>query len=83
MQNSEYIAPVNYGNGIEAYAFRKAGQVLHVVWAKQNQTLAVIIPQSRFFQAVDRRGVTIQPFVRDEDYLLPVSFDPIYITLRP
>ncbi|MFL5807651.1 MAG: hypothetical protein ACJ8CR_38730 [Roseiflexaceae bacterium] len=83
LQNSEYLWPVNYGNGVEAYAFRKAGQILHVVWAKQNQTLAVIIPQSKFLHAVDRRGRTIQPFVRDKDYLLPVSFDPIYITRWP
>jgi hypothetical protein len=83
LQNSEYLRTVNYGNGIEAYAFGKGRQVLHVVWAKQNQTLAIIIPQSKYIQAVDRQGKIIQPFVRGQDYLLPVSFDPIYITRLP
>jgi hypothetical protein len=80
---SRYIGQVDYGDDVEAYAFRKGGQVLQIVWAKQNKTPTIAIPQSKFLQALDRQGRTIAPLVSGENYLLLASFDPIYILLRP
>ena len=83
LQNTNYIGPVNYGEGIEAYSFNKGPEVVHLIWTKENQTLTITVPQSKFVRAYDRDGNPITPTVVGADYSLQVGFKPIYLIRLP
>lgn len=79
LQNSRYVGTVDYGNDIEAYAFCRGLEGIHVVWVKEDQTLTITVPQSEFVAARDRDGNPIVPTLTGSDYQLQVGFEPIYI----
>lgn len=81
LKTAEYIGPVNYGKGVEAYAFGRFDRRVQVVWAIDDQTLAINIPQAQFVSAIDRSGNPITPIANGSDYLLLARFEPMYITL--
>lgn len=82
--DASFARPVDYGLGVESYEFIKIGQRMQVVWANQNQTLAILIPRSQFLGAADRNGNPVQPIVyNSQTYLLLARFDPMYLTLTP
>ncbi|MBK9711160.1 MAG: hypothetical protein IPO81_07450 [Kouleothrix sp.] len=73
--------PIDYGNGVEAYAYNKGDRQIQAVWAKQDQTLAISIPQASFVAAVDRYGNPVSAIPNGTDYVVLVRFDPIYVTV--
>lgn len=83
LQTAEYTGTVDYGQGVEAYAFARYDRRVHVVWAIDDQTLAISVPQSRFIDAVDRDGNALTPIAFGDNYLFLARFEPIYITLKP
>ena len=83
LQDSSYVEPARYAVGVEGYVFRKGSLQVEVVWAEQDQTLPITIPQSRFVGAFNRYGNPIAPIDRGTDYQLLIQFEPIYIVERP
>jgi len=85
---ARYQSTADYGPGVEAYAFRVNSQRIHVLWAKEDQTLDVFIPASKFIEAADRYGNILfdqsnPPPQNGSDYVIPVGFEPILITNNP
>lgn len=84
LRNAHYIAPVNYGSGIEAYEFRKSTPIyVHVVWTRDDVSLQLTVPQSRFVQAYNWDGTLANRASVGASVQLQVGFDPIYIVLLP
>lgn len=83
LETAEYIGPVNYGNGVEAYAFGRYDRRVHVVWAIEDYKLAISVPQAKFISAVDRNGKAVTPSASGTNYLFIAAFDPLYISLKP
>jgi hypothetical protein len=82
--NTDYLAPVDYGVGIEAYAFRRGAQDIHVVWTKLAVSgLTILVPAGKFVEARLRDGMQIAPVLVNGNYQIPVGFSPIYVTRRP
>ena len=79
MMGTRYLAPRNYGSGVEAYRFRRAATNIDVLWAKEDQTLTVTFPKSKFIEARDRDGAVLTPVKVAGKYQLPVDFSPIYL----
>jgi hypothetical protein len=85
---ARYQNTVNYGPGIEAYAFRINSQRVHVLWAIEDQFLDVIVPSGAFFEVTDRFGNVLYnqsnpPPQSGSDYLIQVGFEPVLITYNP
>jgi hypothetical protein len=78
-----YLGTVNYGAGVEAYAFYGGAKNLHVAWLNQNLTQTIRVPQSRFVAAYDRFGNPITASLNGSNYELTVSYHPIYIEVKP
>jgi hypothetical protein len=88
LRYARYLSTVDYGPGVEAYAFRVNLDRVHVLWAKEDQTLEVTIPSSKFIEATDRYGNILYdqanpPPQNGSDYVIPVGFEPILITNHP
>lgn len=83
LQNTRYLGRTSYITGTEGYAFRRGPEVVDVVWAVENQTLIVQIPQGKFVSALNRDGVSITPSLVGTDYHIPVGFAPVYIVRNP
>jgi hypothetical protein len=83
--NSDYLAPVDdYGTGIEAYAFRREAQDVHVVWTKLDVPgLSILVPAGNFVEARSRDGAVIPPVLVGGNYQVPVGFSPIYVIRKP
>jgi hypothetical protein len=82
LADATYLAPVNYGAGVEAYAFSKGAEQLHIIWTN-DAPIPITIPQSRFISATDRDGAPILPVFAGADAQLTASFAPIYVVCRP
>lgn len=88
LRYARYQNAVNYGPGIEAYAFRVNSHRVHVLWAAEDQFLDIIVPASTFIEATDRDGNILYdqsnpPPQSGSDYLIQVGFEPIVITYNP
>jgi hypothetical protein len=83
LQGARYMNPVNYASEVEAYEFQRSLQRVHVVWTKNNISLAVQVPQSKFVAAYTKLGVQINPPLNGSNYDVPVGFSPIYIIRNP
>lgn len=84
LQNTRYLGGVPYTTeGIEGYTFRRAPEVVDVVWAVENQVLTVEVPQSKFIRALGRDGAPITPTLIGTNYRIPVGFEPVYIVRQP
>jgi len=82
--NTDYLAPVYYGAGIEAYSFRRGTQEVHVVWTGQDVSgLTILIPANNFIDAYSRDGTLITPVLVGGDFQVPIGFSPIYVIRRP
>lgn len=80
LDKTSYIAPVDsYGSNIEAYAFSRSSQKVHVLWTGTTDSSAVVAVPSGFIEAYTRDGTPLSP----SNGLLPVEFSPIYIILSP
>ncbi|MFZ5917906.1 MAG: hypothetical protein ACOYZ7_13275 [Chloroflexota bacterium] len=83
LHGTHFVEAVDYGAGIEAYAFRRsAGEYVHVVWAESDTLLTITLPQSSYIVARNRDGATITPTTSGSDYRLDVQFEPIYVWLN-
>jgi hypothetical protein len=83
-----YLGPVDYGTGIEAYAFQNNGyKELHILWAKDNLPLMLTIPVEQYVNARTRVGdrmELIDPGIPvNGNYELTVGFTPIFLTIAP
>ncbi len=74
-----YAGTADYGAGIEAYAFRSGPVHMHVLWAKEDQSIPIRIPGAQYSEAVDIYGNTLTPTSVGGDMQLTVTFDPIYV----
>lgn len=85
LQHAHYVGPVDYAPGIEAYAFRRNSEFVHVVWAKEDTSITFYVPADKFIQAIDRDGnmISVSPPPVGADYELQAGFDPIYVIRRP
>jgi hypothetical protein len=83
LDRTRFEGAVDYGAGIEAYAFRKNSEVVHVVWAQEDQFLQITVPQSKFIVARDRDGLQMTPTTAGSDYQLSVRFEPMYLWRAP
>jgi hypothetical protein len=82
--NADYLAPVFYGAGIEAYSFRRGTQEVHVVWTGQDVSgLTILIPANNYVEAHMRDGTLIPPVLVGGNFQVPVGFSPIYVIWRP
>lgn len=79
LQDTEPLGPVDYGTGIEAYAFGRGGEAVHIVYARENTTFSVSIPVNEFIAAYTRDGAPILVSPSGPYVLLTVQFEPIYI----
>jgi len=81
LAKATYVGPADYGNEIEGYVFRKNGRTIQVVWAREDKTLALSVPRSRFVSALSRDGGALTPELAGSNYMLAVGFEPVYIIL--
>ncbi|MBN2147593.1 MAG: hypothetical protein JW726_09400 [Anaerolineales bacterium] len=79
LDHTSYLGLANYGVGIEAYNFARGGEKVQVVWAVDDTTFMITVPQAEFIAAYTRDGATITPTASGTDYQLTVQFEPIYI----
>jgi hypothetical protein len=83
LDKARFVGAVSYGEGVEAYAFRNAGEEVHVIWAIEDQTFTISVPLNRFIEAHSRTGSVIQPVYVNPEAHLTVGFSPIYVKLSP
>lgn len=83
LQYTRYVEAVDYGDGIEAYAFHKGPEYVHVVWAEEDKHFDITVPQSKFVAAYDRDGNVLTPTLQGSNDVLQVQFEPIYILRTP
>jgi hypothetical protein len=84
LDRARYLSTVDYGSDVEAYTFRKAPNRVHVVWAKDDTSVNILVPKSKFLEAYDRDGTQIiTPPIEGNNYKLTVGFSPIYIVRKP
>jgi hypothetical protein len=79
LNNSRYLGTVDYGPGLEAYAFRRGAQIVHVVWARENAALPISVPQLDYVAAYGRDGNLLSPTAAGDMLQFQVGFEPIYI----
>jgi hypothetical protein len=83
LKDSTYVQPVEYGAGVEAYAFRRGDEQIHVIWTIEDTPTAILIPQASFVRVTDRVGTPIAPEVDGTNVRLMAGFSPIYVVRRP
>ncbi len=82
LRNSKYARVVDYGAGVEAYEYLQSTTVVHVVWAEEDETGTIEIPELDFVEARTRDGLLLNPSLIGGTYRVPISFDPVYIILK-
>ena len=75
--------PFNYTTGVEAHRFNRGGSVVEVVFAIDNTTKTITVPQSKFIRAIDRDGKPFLPTFANGNAQINVGFSPIYIHRTP
>jgi hypothetical protein len=84
LDRARYLSTVDYGSDVEAYAFHQAPNKVHVVWAKDDTSVSILVPKSKFVEAFDRDGSQItNPPVDGNNYKFTAGFSPIYIIRKP
>ena len=82
--NADYPTPVDYGAGLEAYAFQRGSQQVHVVWSKEDSSdLTILVPASKFIEARTRDGTLIAPLPVNDNIQISVGFSPVYVIRIP
>jgi hypothetical protein len=76
----KFLAPIDYGSEVEGYSYKQNSNKVHVVWTKEDKSVDILIPISKFIDAFDRDGNQISsPPVEGSNYKINVGFSPIYI----
>jgi hypothetical protein len=84
LQYARYQAPVDYGAGIEAYAFKRQLERVDVVWAiNPAANIDVLIPDADFVAAYAQDGSLLTPPLNGADRQIEVKFSPVYIVRHP
>ena len=88
LQHAHYLYQVDYATGIEAYAFRRNSEQVHIIWAKEDETIPFYVPVNRFIMALSREGAVLYdstnpPPEFGTEFMLEARFEPIYIIIRP
>jgi hypothetical protein len=83
LENTRFHAIVNYGAGIEAYAFKRGPVQVHVVWSIADANRTISIPEAKFVDAYQRDGQLINLIPSGGSYQVPVNFRPIYLIRTP
>ena len=83
LRNTGYLGPVYYGKGIEAYAFSRGTELVHVVWAVDDETFVISVFPPDFLGAYDLKGNTLSVIPVGDLYYLEAGFEPIYIVQKP
>ncbi len=83
-QPGEFLGQVDYGSGIEAYAFERSDtKLVHVAWAFADEMRQIQIPQSKLVAIYSRDGIAIPlPVPQNGYYTLDVAFSPTYFVLN-
>jgi hypothetical protein len=81
LNNSRYLGSVDHGPGLEAYAFSRGTQLVHVVWARDDEVLTVSVWPLDYVAAYGRDGNLLSPTLVGAMFQLQVGFEPIYIIL--
>jgi hypothetical protein len=81
--NTRYSGKPSYGSGIEAYAFKRGKEVVHILWGEGDETNIASIPKNKFIAAYDRLGNEISPPLVGNQYELEVAISPIYVVRNP
>jgi hypothetical protein len=76
---AEFIGFVGYDYGIEAYTFHKGAARIDIIFAVEDVTYTINIPQTDYIAAYDRFGALITPTLADSNYTLTVQYEPIYL----
>lgn len=77
--NATLIGPVSYGTGIEAYKFHRGAFRIDIIFAVENTTYTINIPQAEYLSAFDRFGNLITPALTGSGYSLTIQYEPIYL----
>lgn len=80
---TRYVGPVDHGAGVEAYAFSRGAEHVHVIWAVEDESFQIDVPQTKLVQALDRDGQSLTPVSVGGSYQFSVGFEPIYIIRKP
>jgi hypothetical protein len=82
--NADYLSAVDYGSGIEAYAFLRGTQEVHIVWSEQDlPSLVILVPESKFIEARTQNGTLVAPVLSDGNYQIPIGYSPTYVIRKP
>jgi hypothetical protein len=79
---SHYERAADYGPGIEAHSFAKAGSRIHIVWSRDKAVHTIRVPQDALIRVFDRDGNPIPPTPSGAMFKLSVGFSPVYLELR-
>lgn len=82
LEGATYIGPVDYGSGVEAYAFRRDGKQVHVVWTNADIQIPISVTKTSFLSASDRDGNPLNAGDAGTTWQFGASFQPIYLQLR-
>jgi len=80
---TRYIGQPSYGSRIEAYAFHRDKDILHILWVGEDDIQIASISENEFIAAYDRLGREISPPLVGNNFELEVGISPIYIVLNP
>jgi hypothetical protein len=80
---ARYIGAVDYGAGVEAYAFKRGAEIVDIVWGIENSQFTISISENKFISATSRDGDPLTPDLVGNTYQLVVGFEPIYILRKP
>ncbi len=83
LRYSRFLAPVNYGAEIEAYAFDTRPEQVQVIWTRTDQALPVLVPGEKYLAAYTRDGEVLTPTVVGPDYQFTAGFSPIFVVFSP
>jgi hypothetical protein len=78
---ARFVAPVDYGPGIEAYRFLRSGNYVDVLWALENQQLVITLPGSKLLAVYNLSGSLLH--VEASQTELTVGFSPVYLVHKP
>jgi hypothetical protein len=76
---ADYIGSAFYGDGIESYTFHKGAARIDVIFAFEDVSYTIYIPQANYIAAYDRFGTQITPALTGYDYALTIRYEPIYL----
>jgi hypothetical protein len=72
-----------YGDRIEAYRFRKASNVVDVLWSYDAIVDTLTVPQGKYIKAFSRDGAPLTPAISNGNAIFSVDGTPIYIHRLP